>query len=136
MSDLGCCGFGGVTLTMHSWLTQLQLLTQRRKLEVAQKEKDGIQLKVDKFENASKSLNKLIDCHIVDNCKRGLDYEIYNVVPPPYTGNFMPSKPDLSFTGLDKFANNLEVENKDIKSSEEETKAVRNNGCQMMRKKI
>nr|GEU97494.1 putative ribonuclease H-like domain-containing protein [Tanacetum cinerariifolium] len=32
----------------------------RRKLEVAQKEKDGIQLTVEKLENASKSLNKLI----------------------------------------------------------------------------
>nr|GEW45570.1 hypothetical protein [Tanacetum cinerariifolium] len=40
----------------------------RRKLEIAQKEKDSIQLTVDKLENASKSLNKLIDCQIVENC--------------------------------------------------------------------
>nr|GEV55669.1 hypothetical protein [Tanacetum cinerariifolium] len=72
----------------------------RKKLEKAQKEKDGIQLTVEKLENESKSLNKLIDCQIVDNCKKGLGYENYNVVPPPYTGNFMPPKPDLSFTGL------------------------------------
>ncbi|GJS86946.1 putative reverse transcriptase domain-containing protein [Tanacetum coccineum] len=26
-----------------------------------------------------------------------------NVVPPPYTGNFMPPKPDLSFSGLEEF---------------------------------
>nr|GEW36056.1 hypothetical protein [Tanacetum cinerariifolium] len=32
------------------------------------KEKDIIQLTLDKLENASKSLNKLIDCQIVDNC--------------------------------------------------------------------
>ncbi|GJS20631.1 putative ribonuclease H-like domain-containing protein [Tanacetum coccineum] len=25
----------------------------------------------------------------------------YHVVPPPYTGNYMPSRPDLSFAGLD-----------------------------------
>nr|GEW00121.1 hypothetical protein [Tanacetum cinerariifolium] len=25
----------------------------------------------------------------------------YHVVPPPYTGNYMPSKADLSFVGLD-----------------------------------
>nr|GEU41127.1 hypothetical protein [Tanacetum cinerariifolium] len=35
-------------------------------------------------------------------CKTGLGY---NAVPPPYTGNFMPSKPDLSFFGLEEFVN-------------------------------
>nr|GEU75055.1 reverse transcriptase domain-containing protein [Tanacetum cinerariifolium] len=154
-------------LTMLSWLTHLQVLTQRfkvskerleffkknvfiyledikvlkveiqmkdiaikelrRKLEVAQKEKDSIQLTVDKLKNASKGLNKLIECQIVDNSKKGLGYENYNVVSPPYIRKFMPSKPDLSFTGLDEFANKPEVENKHIKSSEEETKAVRKN---------
>nr|GEV97353.1 ribonuclease H-like domain-containing protein [Tanacetum cinerariifolium] len=49
-------------------------------------------------------------------------YEYYNAVPPPYTGNFIPPKPDLSYTGLDEFVVKLVVENK---SSEEETKAVR-----------
>ncbi|GKC09648.1 ribonuclease H-like domain-containing protein, partial [Tanacetum coccineum] len=29
--------------------------------------------------------------------------EGYHAVPPPYTGNYMPSRPDLSFTGLDDF---------------------------------
>nr|GEY71955.1 hypothetical protein [Tanacetum cinerariifolium] len=46
-------------------------------------------------------------------------------VPPPYTGNFMPSKLDLSFIGLNEFANKPVAEN--TKSSEEETKAVRKN---------
>ncbi|GJS34153.1 ribonuclease H-like domain-containing protein [Tanacetum coccineum] len=45
------------------------------------------------------------DSKIVDNFKKGLGYEKYNAVPPPYTGNFMPSTPDLSFTGLDEFVN-------------------------------
>ncbi|GJV40796.1 putative ribonuclease H-like domain-containing protein [Tanacetum coccineum] len=92
----------------------------RKKLEVAQKEKDGIQFNVDKFENASKSLNKLIESQIVDNCKKGLGY---NAVPPPYTGNFMPPTPDLSFTGLDEFVNKPAVENR--KSDEEVSKVVR-----------
>ncbi|GJT59363.1 ribonuclease H-like domain-containing protein [Tanacetum coccineum] len=56
------------------------------------KEKDGIQFNVDKFKNASKILNKLIESQIIDNCKKGLGY---NAVPPPYTGNFMPPIPDL-----------------------------------------
>ncbi|GJT73418.1 ribonuclease H-like domain-containing protein, partial [Tanacetum coccineum] len=34
----------------------------------------------------------------------------YNDVPPPITGNFMPSKPDLSFIGLEEFANEPVVE--------------------------
>ncbi|GJZ82611.1 retrovirus-related pol polyprotein from transposon TNT 1-94 [Tanacetum coccineum] len=81
----------------------------RKKLEIAQKEKDRIQFNVDKFENASKILNKLIERQIVDNCKKGLGY---NAVPPPYTGNFMPPTPDLSFTSLDKFVNKPVVENR------------------------
>ncbi|GJU13743.1 putative ribonuclease H-like domain-containing protein, partial [Tanacetum coccineum] len=40
------------------------------------------------------------DIKIVDKCKTGLGY---NVVPPPYTGNFMRPKPDLSFSGLEEF---------------------------------
>ncbi|GJX57899.1 hypothetical protein Tco_0289289 [Tanacetum coccineum] len=92
----------------------------RKKLEIAQKEKDSIQFNVDKFENASKSLDKLIECQIVDNCKKGLGY---NAVPPPYIGNFMPSTPDLSFTGLDEFVNKPVVENR--KSDEEVSKVVR-----------
>nr|GFA34878.1 hypothetical protein [Tanacetum cinerariifolium] len=54
-------------------------------------------------------------------------YESYNAVPPPYTGNFMPPKPDLSFTGLDEFVNKPVVENYEAKSSEEKPKAVRKN---------
>ncbi|GKC28074.1 ribonuclease H-like domain-containing protein [Tanacetum coccineum] len=48
----------------------------KKKLEIAQKEKDGIQFNVDKFENASKSLNKLIESQIVDNYKKGLGYNV------------------------------------------------------------
>nr|GEW86401.1 putative reverse transcriptase domain-containing protein [Tanacetum cinerariifolium] len=66
----------------------------RRKLEVAQKENDGIQLPIEKLENASKR-------------------------------NFMPPKPDLSFTELDEFVNKPAAENTNF--SEEETKAVRKN---------
>ncbi|GJY04187.1 putative ribonuclease H-like domain-containing protein [Tanacetum coccineum] len=51
------------------------------------------------------------------DCLLGLGY---NVVPPPYTGNFMPPTPDLSFTGLDDFVNKPVVENR--KSDEEVSK--------------
>ncbi|GJU22400.1 ribonuclease H-like domain-containing protein [Tanacetum coccineum] len=92
----------------------------RKKLEIDQKEKDGIQFNVDKFENASKSLNKLIESQIIDNCKKGLGY---NAVPLPYTGNFIPPTPDLSFTSLDEYVNKHVVENR--KSDEEVSKVVR-----------
>ncbi|GJT71661.1 putative ribonuclease H-like domain-containing protein [Tanacetum coccineum] len=48
-------------------------------------------------------------------------------IPPPYTGNFMPPKPDLSFTGLDEFANKHVVENYKAISSKEEPREVRKN---------
>ncbi|GKB46454.1 reverse transcriptase domain-containing protein [Tanacetum coccineum] len=60
----------------------------------------------------------------VDNCKKGLGYENYNAVPPPYIGNFMPPTPDLSFTSLDKFVNEPVVENCKAMSSEEEPKLI------------
>ncbi|GJW05300.1 putative ribonuclease H-like domain-containing protein [Tanacetum coccineum] len=94
----------------------------RKKLEKIQKEKDSIQFNVDKFENASKSLNKLIECQIVDNCKKGLGYENYNPIPPSYTGNFMPPTPNLSFIGLDEFANEPVVENNDEEEDLSQTK--------------
>nr|GEY17191.1 hypothetical protein [Tanacetum cinerariifolium] len=106
-------------------MKEIAIKELRRKLEVAQKEKDGIQLTVDKLENASKGLNNLIECQIVDNCKKGLGYKNYNAVSPPYTRNFMPPKPDLSYTSLDEFANKPIAEN--TKSSKEESKAVRKN---------
>nr|GEV28159.1 ribonuclease H-like domain-containing protein [Tanacetum cinerariifolium] len=64
---------------------------------------------------------------MVDNCKNRFTYENYNVVPPPYTGNFMPPKPDLTFTGLEEFANKLVVENYDAKTSKTKPKDVRKN---------
>nr|GEV26693.1 hypothetical protein [Tanacetum cinerariifolium] len=39
---------------------------------------------------------------IIDKCKTSLGY---NAIPPPYTGNFMPLKPDLSFSSLEEIMN-------------------------------
>ncbi|GJT72997.1 ribonuclease H-like domain-containing protein [Tanacetum coccineum] len=115
----------GLKFEIH--LGEITIREIKKKLEIVQKEKDGIQLNVDKFEHASKSLNRLIECQIVDNYKKGFGYENYNAVPPPYTGNFMPPTIDLSFTGLDKFVNEPVVENCKAMSSEEEPKVVRKN---------
>ncbi|GJU02966.1 ribonuclease H-like domain-containing protein [Tanacetum coccineum] len=118
-------------------LREVAITELRRKLKLAQKQKDEIQLTVENFENSSKSLSKLIDCQIVDKCKTGLGY---NVVPPPYTGNFMPPKPDLSFSGLEEFVNEPivseptvkkpVVETSEAKASADKPKVVRkNNGA-------
>ncbi|GJY78582.1 hypothetical protein Tco_0484383 [Tanacetum coccineum] len=53
--------------------------------------------------------------------------ELMVLVPPPYTGNFMPPTPDLSFIGLDEFVNKHVVENCKAMSNEEEPKVVRKN---------
>ncbi|GJY94544.1 hypothetical protein Tco_0510905 [Tanacetum coccineum] len=55
-------------------LIKVAITELKRKLEVAQKQKDEIQLTVENFENSSKSLSKLIDCQIVDKCKTSLGY--------------------------------------------------------------
>ncbi|GJR34602.1 putative ribonuclease H-like domain-containing protein [Tanacetum coccineum] len=77
------------------------------------------------------------DIKIVDKCKTGLGY---NAVPPPYIGNFMPPKPDLSYSGLEEFVNEPivseptvkkpVVETSEAKASADKPKAVRkNNGA-------
>ncbi|GJY41932.1 ribonuclease H-like domain-containing protein [Tanacetum coccineum] len=128
-------------LKREIYLKEVAITELRRKLKLAQKQKDEIQLTVEKYENSSKSLSKLIDCQIVDKCKIGLGY---NVVPPPYTGNFMPPKPDLSFSGLEEFVNEPivsesavkkpVVETSEAKASADKPKAVKkNNGAPIIK---
>ncbi|GJY92759.1 ribonuclease H-like domain-containing protein [Tanacetum coccineum] len=87
-------------ISVVSYKTGLESVEARLKLELATKEKDEVQLTVQIFENSSKNLSKLLDRQIMDKCKIGLGY---NVVPPPYTGNFMPPKSDLVYPSLDDF---------------------------------
>nr|GFC49561.1 ribonuclease H-like domain-containing protein [Tanacetum cinerariifolium] len=97
-------------------LREVAITELRRKLELAQKQKDEIQLTVENFENSSKIFSKLIDCQIVDKCKTGLRY---NTVPPPYTGNFLRPKPNLS--GLEEFVNKPIVSEPKVKKPIVET---------------
>nr|GEV98514.1 hypothetical protein [Tanacetum cinerariifolium] len=94
-----CDGLG------YDWSDQvekgdLDIVELKRQLELAMKEKDEVQLIVQKFENSSESLSKLLDSQIMDKCKTGLGY---NAVPPPYTRNFMPPNLDLVYLILDDF---------------------------------
>ncbi|GJR12525.1 hypothetical protein Tco_0795177 [Tanacetum coccineum] len=90
----------------------------KNQLEEALKEKDDLKPKLEKqmnenelhdshmnnsevFESASdSSVNESEEDNnrVNDRYKAG---ERYHAVPLPYTGNFMPSRPDLSFAGLD-----------------------------------
>nr|GEW77836.1 uncharacterized mitochondrial protein AtMg00810-like [Tanacetum cinerariifolium] len=58
---------------------------------------------------------------ILDNYKKGLGY---NVVLPPYTGLFMPPKPDLSYIGLEEFNSEPAVETLNAKTSEDVPKMM------------
>ncbi|GJW42135.1 hypothetical protein Tco_0070934, partial [Tanacetum coccineum] len=91
-------------LKREIYLRDLDITELKRKLELATKEKDEVQLTVQKFENSSKSLSKLLDSQIMDKCKIGLGY---NAVPPPSTGNFMPPKPDLVYAVLPPYTGNF-----------------------------
>nr|GEW07910.1 ribonuclease H-like domain, reverse transcriptase, RNA-dependent DNA polymerase [Tanacetum cinerariifolium] len=68
------------------------------------------------------SLNKIIECQIVDNCKKGLRY---NVVPPPHTGLFPPPISDLSYTGLEELFNKPKTKKSKDKSTDVEPESVR-----------
>ncbi|GJT86277.1 retrovirus-related pol polyprotein from transposon TNT 1-94 [Tanacetum coccineum] len=99
-------------LKREIYLKEVAITELWRKLELTQKQKDEIQLTVEKPENSSKSLSKLIDCQIVDKCKTGLGY---NAVSPPYTRNFMPPKHDLSLSGIEEFVNEHIVSDPTVK---------------------
>ncbi|GJY37175.1 ribonuclease H-like domain-containing protein [Tanacetum coccineum] len=61
------------------------------------------EIKINKFENAFKSLDKLIGSQIFDNSRKGMGFVSYNAVPPPPTGLFAPPTIDLSNSGLEEF---------------------------------
>ncbi|GJT08903.1 hypothetical protein Tco_0843365 [Tanacetum coccineum] len=75
----------------------------KSELEKLMQEKESNQLKIEKFDNASKSLDKLIRSQIPDKSRKGLGFVIYNVVPPPPTGLFALANLDLSHSGLEEF---------------------------------
>ncbi|GKF26921.1 hypothetical protein Tco_0082815, partial [Tanacetum coccineum] len=47
-----------------------------------------------------RSSSSSTNSEIMDKCKTGLGY---NAILPPYTGNFMPPKPELVYPSLDDF---------------------------------
>ncbi|GKB90352.1 putative ribonuclease H-like domain-containing protein [Tanacetum coccineum] len=75
----------------------------RNELEELKKEKESIDFKIEKFENASKDLDKLLGNQKLDKDKKGLGFNEYSVVPPPPAQVYSPPKKDLSWMGLPEF---------------------------------
>ncbi|GJU14642.1 putative ribonuclease H-like domain-containing protein [Tanacetum coccineum] len=102
----------------------------KNQLEEALKEKHDFKLKLEKIEESSKNLNNLINSQISAKGKAGLG-KVFHAIPPPYTRNYMPSRPDLSFVGLDDFVYKTKVgetittASKTSKDSLEKPKTVR-----------
>ncbi|GJZ43486.1 ribonuclease H-like domain-containing protein [Tanacetum coccineum] len=79
------------------------VLTHHKKLLAeAQKEKEDLKAKEENWHNSSKNLGKLLNTQMNANDKFGLGYGDHrydaggmHVVPPPMTGNYMPSGPDI-----------------------------------------
>ncbi|GJT98435.1 putative ribonuclease H-like domain-containing protein [Tanacetum coccineum] len=91
----------------------------RKKFEKAEKERDDLKLTLEKFGNSSKNLSKVLEIQVSDKFKTGVGYDSqvvdsqendryktskgYHAVPPPYTGNFLPSKSDLVLADEDEY---------------------------------
>nr|GFB22935.1 ribonuclease H-like domain-containing protein [Tanacetum cinerariifolium] len=82
-------------LNIEVQLRDTALATLRQKLETTEKDRDDLNIKLEKFQTSSKSDNdswspsNLYDRFVLS---RG-----YHAVPPLMTGTFMPPKPDLVF---------------------------------------
>ncbi|GJX36685.1 uncharacterized mitochondrial protein-like protein [Tanacetum coccineum] len=97
----------------------------RKKFEKAEKERCDLKLTLEKFENSSKNLRKLLEIQVSDKFKTGVGYdsqvvdsqvfdsqvndkhktgEGYHAVPPPYTGNFMPLNTNLVLADEEEYA--------------------------------
>ncbi|GJS86256.1 40S ribosomal protein S17 [Tanacetum coccineum] len=125
-------------LKLEVKLRDTALVENKKKLEKAEKERDKLKLTLEKFQNSSKSLNNLLESQVIDKFKTGLGYNAasstavesfvnssemlenqeynksksdkgYHAVPPPFTGNFIPFKPDLTFMDGIVKSENMEV---------------------------
>ncbi|GJU73829.1 putative ribonuclease H-like domain-containing protein [Tanacetum coccineum] len=83
--------------------TNMALIMLKSELEKLKQEKESNQLKIENFDNASKSLDKIIGSQITDKSRKSVGFVSYNVVPPPPIGLFSLPKFDLSNSGLEEF---------------------------------
>nr|GFB85656.1 hypothetical protein [Tanacetum cinerariifolium] len=85
-------------LNIEVQLRDTALTTLRQKLDTTEKERDDLNIKLEKFQTSSKRLTDLLASQTFE--KAGLGFVPsggYHDVPPSVTGTFMPSKLDLVF---------------------------------------
>ncbi|GJR17834.1 reverse transcriptase domain-containing protein [Tanacetum coccineum] len=126
----------------------------RKKFKKAEKERDELKLTLEKFENSSKNLSKLLDSQVCDKFKTGVGFDNqvvdsqvvdsqvfvsqendryktskgYHAVPPPYTGNFMPLKSDLLLANEDEYVFSESITSiHDVATSEAKTSVSKPN---------
>ncbi|GJV83301.1 putative ribonuclease H-like domain-containing protein [Tanacetum coccineum] len=127
-----------------TWHWRVSVQELRKKFEKVEKEKDYLKLTLEKFGNSSKNLSKLLKIQVSDKFKTGVRFDSqvvdsqvfdsqennryktskgYHVVPPPYTGNFMPPKSDLVLTDEEEYVFSKSITS-EVKTSESKTKSV------------
>ncbi|GJX75168.1 putative ribonuclease H-like domain-containing protein [Tanacetum coccineum] len=92
---------------------EVKINNLKMELEKVVKERDELKDKLEKWEESSKSLDKLLNSQM---SVRSSDEEITpandrfskadgcHTIPPPITGNFLTPRDDISFAGLDEYA--------------------------------
>nr|GEU92534.1 putative ribonuclease H-like domain-containing protein [Tanacetum cinerariifolium] len=103
-------------LKLEVQLTDNVLVSLRQTLDKAEQERDDLKLKLEKFQTSSKNLTELLarsddslpPSPIYDRYQSGNGY---HAVPPPYTGTFMPPKPNLVFNNA---PNDVETDHPDF----------------------
>ncbi|GJT15433.1 putative ribonuclease H-like domain-containing protein [Tanacetum coccineum] len=120
-------------LKLDVMLRDNALTELRKKLKNLKKERYDLKLTLEKFENSSKNLSKLLEIQVSDKFKTGVGFdsqvfdsqvndktgEGYHVVPPPYTRNFMPPKPDLVLADEEEYISDSEDENETESKSQQ-----------------
>ncbi|GJS68053.1 hypothetical protein Tco_0682618 [Tanacetum coccineum] len=90
-----------VVLKREVGCKQYKINMLKTEFEKIKKEKEGMDFRIEKFENALKDLDKLLGSQIIYNSKKGLGY---HAVPPPHPLIYnAPTKLDLSYSGLDEY---------------------------------
>ncbi|GKE69751.1 ribonuclease H-like domain-containing protein [Tanacetum coccineum] len=92
------------------------LIELRKKFEKVEKERDDLKLTLE---------NQVFDSQVFDSQEddKYKTSEGYHAVPPPYTGNFMPPKPDLVLANEEEYVFSEPITS-EVKTSKSKTKSV------------
>ncbi|GKD48097.1 hypothetical protein Tco_1277073, partial [Tanacetum coccineum] len=92
------------------------LIELRKKIEKAEKERDDLKLTLEKFENSSKNLSKLLNSQVSDKFKTGVGYD---------SQEFDSQLFDSQVNDKYKIATSVPaVANNEVKTSESKSKSV------------